>query len=411
MKKLLTILLLIFTCTFVKAQKETAWFVELFLGFSNCPQPNSYTFQIDKVSTVWAANDNFNPPGFFINEDPEIDNSIYPWYIQNSIVGGDWKGWNMVYSQDQYTINDTATPVYGYGLYKISTNASNSHFYIDYRDNRIPYSNVTHIGHAVDHWVKYDFNNNKFYISPISHTSSYTEISNGDLIRFWELKQTNPALPSTSGFPDYWENCLAIIPDENNHPTFIFGPYPDNLQGTITGYKIYRSAAHIPGQQPSNFTLLETLESDEYIYTDNTVTIGNDYNARSYYVTCIYEDPWESSGETNPTNTVEVRLQIPQKIAAPEYITDQKNDCQLNQNYPNPFNPLTIISYSIREDSYVTLKVYDILGTLVADLVNERKEAGNYQIPFNASNLSSGLYFYILKANGFSFTKKMILTK
>jgi hypothetical protein len=57
-------------------EEETAWRVEIFLGFDNCPQPNSYVFNLDKVGTVWAANHDFELPGFFINEDPDIDNSV-----------------------------------------------------------------------------------------------------------------------------------------------------------------------------------------------------------------------------------------------------------------------------------------------------------------------------------------------
>ncbi len=83
----------------------------------------------------------------------------------------------------------------------------------------------------------------------------------------------------------------------------------------------------------------------------------------------------------------------------------------LEQNYPNPFNPSTNISYSIPNNSFVTLKVYDMLGNEVATLVNEDKEAGNYQVTFDASALSNGVYFYRLQANGFDITKKMILMK
>jgi len=83
----------------------------------------------------------------------------------------------------------------------------------------------------------------------------------------------------------------------------------------------------------------------------------------------------------------------------------------LQQNYPNPFNPSTTIKYSIPKQSYVTLKVYDILGREVAALVNEKKPAGVYEINWNASKLSSGVYFYQLKAGEFIQTKKMILIK
>lgn len=83
----------------------------------------------------------------------------------------------------------------------------------------------------------------------------------------------------------------------------------------------------------------------------------------------------------------------------------------LCQNYPNPFNPSTTINYSIKSAGLVTLKVYDILGTEVATLVNERKEPGNYDVTFNAANLPSGIYVYMLISGNFLDSKKLILTK
>lgn len=76
----------------------------------------------------------------------------------------------------------------------------------------------------------------------------------------------------------------------------------------------------------------------------------------------------------------------------------------LNQNYPNPFNPSTKISWQ-------TLKVCDVLGNEVATLVNEQQTAGTYEVEFNASHLSSGIYFYKLTAGGFTQTKKMVLLR
>lgn len=87
------------------------------------------------------------------------------------------------------------------------------------------------------------------------------------------------------------------------------------------------------------------------------------------------------------------------------------NSYQLYQNYPNPFNPNTIISYQIPFDGIVTLKVTDILGKDVAVLVNEYKNKGLYNINFDASNLSSGVYIYSLTCNNFNKAKKMILIK
>ncbi|GAB6281262.1 MAG: hypothetical protein STSR0008_00010 [Ignavibacterium sp.] len=93
----------------------------------------------------------------------------------------------------------------------------------------------------------------------------------------------------------------------------------------------------------------------------------------------------------------------------------------LSQNYPNPFNPTTKIKYTIttspksspKERTFVRLIVYDILGNEIATLVNEEKPQGEYEVEFNASdyNLSSGIYFYQLRAAGFSSTKKFVLMK
>ena len=83
----------------------------------------------------------------------------------------------------------------------------------------------------------------------------------------------------------------------------------------------------------------------------------------------------------------------------------------LSQNYPNPFNPTTKINFAIPKQGLVTLKIYDILGREVANLINEVKAAGFYSVDFNASELSSGVYFYRVDVNGFSDIKKMVLMK
>jgi len=80
-------------------------------------------------------------------------------------------------------------------------------------------------------------------------------------------------------------------------------------------------------------------------------------------------------------------------------------------NYPNPFNPSTIIKYNLAENTNVTLKVYDVLGREVKTLVNEFKPTGSYEVKFDASGLSSGLYFYQFRAGNVNQIQKMILTK
>jgi hypothetical protein len=83
----------------------------------------------------------------------------------------------------------------------------------------------------------------------------------------------------------------------------------------------------------------------------------------------------------------------------------------LEQNYPNPFNPVTTIRYQIPELSFVTLKVYDVLGNEIITLVNEEIAVGSYEVEFNAKGLTSGVYFYILKTGNYFQSRKMILLK
>jgi hypothetical protein len=98
-------------------------------------------------------------------------------------------------------------------------------------------------------------------------------------------------------------------------------------------------------------------------------------------------------------------------------LSDVKDDIQLAekfvlyQNYPNPFNPTTTIKYSVPEKTIIQIKVYDVLGREVITLVNEEKPTGNYEIMLDGSKLSSGVYFYQLKAGSFESTRKFILIK
>ncbi len=140
--------------------------------------------------------------------------------------------------------------------------------------------------------------------------------------------------------------------------------------------------------------------------------------------------------EVRPDGTTALELQFPDSIvsyrefrslwplsAAATNVLQQKNEnittFSLHQNYPNPFNPTTTIQFDLKDRSYVSLKVYDLLGRMVATLIEEEKPAGNYSVPFNATTYSSGMYLAVLKVtvrdqSGMSlhtFTRKMILNK
>jgi hypothetical protein len=103
----------------------------------------------------------------------------------------------------------------------------------------------------------------------------------------------------------------------------------------------------------------------------------------------------------------------PNAVVMPHGVLDNKilTVFSLNQNYPNPFNPATTISFTLPSKSFVSLKVFDLLGREVATLVNEQKSAGTYTQKWNAANVSSGIYFYRLQADKFTETKKLLLLK
>jgi hypothetical protein len=128
----------------------------------------------------------------------------------------------------------------------------------------------------------------------------------------------------------------------------------------------------------------------EYSFTDKDISASGKYSYRLKQI--------DKDGQFKYSATTEVDMNRPTQFV-------------LNQNYPNPFNPVTSISYEVPAQGKVTLKVYDILGNEVATLVNEKKEAGRYQVQFGTGNLASGVYIYQLRSDNFVQSKKMILMK
>lgn len=98
-------------------------------------------------------------------------------------------------------------------------------------------------------------------------------------------------------------------------------------------------------------------------------------------------------------------------ITSVESQEQSPNIFHLSQNYPNPFNPTTSIKYQLPRESHVTIKLYDMLGREVAELVNKQQAAGYYEFSFDGSQLSSGTYIYKITAGDFTDTKKMQLVK
>ncbi len=118
---------------------------------------------------------------------------------------------------------------------------------------------------------------------------------------------------------------------------------------------------------------------------------GREFERVTVYPTIVDEDDWEvvSSDEQE---------ELPESY-------------KLFQNYPNPFNPSSVIQYEVPEQTHVTLKVYDVIGQLVATLVNEVKTPGNHEVIFNASGFSSGIYLYRMQTDSFVQSRTMLLVR
>lgn len=160
---------------------------------------------------------------------------------------------------------------------------------------------------------------------------------------------------------------------------------PVNLTNTHTWDELYPVLSET-GNTSGQFTV-------KYQVTKGPGAQSFNNNAPTYRVYHVLK-------KFNPANigVREVNNTVPSKFS-------------LNQNYPNPFNPTTTIRFDVPKSSFVTLNVYDITGKLVETLVEENLSAGSKEVSFNASRLSSGVYFYKLTADNFQSTKKMILVK
>lgn len=131
-----------------------------------------------------------------------------------------------------------------------------------------------------------------------------------------------------------------------------------------------------------------TVSVSNYSFVDSKVSGKVEYRLKQV----------DYDGSFSYSNVIEVETTVPTEF-------------NLSQNYPNPFNPVTIISYQLPVDGFVTLKVYDILGNEVKTLVNENRIAGSYKVEFDGKGLTSGLYIYRLVTDNYSSIKKMMLLK
>ncbi len=145
----------------------------------------------------------------------------------------------------------------------------------------------------------------------------------------------------------------------------------------------------------------------------NVVAVINSTSNNPFILTAPSEGTYlVNAGYKNPDprawDSVSVLISL---TGVDDNTTEPMLTYKLYSNYPNPFNPSTKIKYSVAEKTFVSLQIYDIAGSEVASIVNREQAAGEYEIDFNAGNLTTGVYLYKLQTGNFVETKKMILMK
>lgn len=199
-----------------------------------------------------------------------------------------------------------------------------------------------------------------------------------EVVNISQFEQTVFEVRTIDNMPAGWSSSLCF-------GELCFAPFVDSVATTPD----FQTPPVAPG---------DTLKTSVHIFTDQ-VSVAT---ANVQIEVGTFRDPsnrfiLDFTGTTDPT------LDLNDNQLVTTY--------ELLQNYPNPFNPSTRINYKIGEPGLVQLKVYNVLGVEVASLVNEFKNAGDYFTDFEASGISSGIYFYSLSINNFTQTRKMILEK
>ncbi len=359
------------------AQKETIPDKQFMLWCSNVGSTEEVTHYIDALGAVWE----YSSGNFVVSTDEEIYHSELITVGNANFGTANWPGFNFKWINQP----PTTLPSWGLGLYKVTNlKQTDKYFYLDARD-----SDYGGGAYNPDFHIYFD-NGDSVY----KYKNTGNAIPQGSLVSVWQIKSQSP---NTTGLQNYWSNVLVVVPSvaQPYTPRIIWGPIPNF---SATGYKVYWRYGG-----SGNFSLLATVGANTYEYTHEGLAIGNgliaEYKVQAY----------NGSSTSDFSNTVSIGTSgwFKQHFG----VDNSSLTYQLNQNYPNPFNPATVISYSIAENSFISLKVFDVLGNEIAELVSEVKEPGTYSVSFDASKLSSGVYFYKLKANGYSLTKKKLLAK
>jgi hypothetical protein len=351
----------------------------------------------DKYVNTWQASQLVYSPQSFRERIHAGGSKLFDFYYQ--IEPGLGQYTSILYAKNRDLNNSTwSLPIqlnYGADVYNIvsATNTSDSKTHITYTNSNIVYRNFNGTS-----WSS-EFEIGSGFLSPkISSTSN-------DLFVVWGgYGIDNVYLRQYDEVPLTPSNLSIDIVNEESVLSWSANIEPDVK---ISGgkYKIYR--AETSGGEPTSFILVATINAyngDTPVTSWTDIESGKSYTRKLFYKISAMD---KNLHESLLSDYVWRYGKIP-KISTGEF---SNFEYQLLENYPNPFNPSTKISYSIKEEGLVTLKVYDILGKEIATLVNENKPTGLYEAVFDASSLPSGLYIYKIQSGSFTDAKKMLLTK
>jgi hypothetical protein len=204
-----------------------------------------------------------------------------------------------------------------------------------------------------------------------------------------------------------------IVSTVENNAHFHYGfSYPLTYQMTIpSGVSDLRAfSKEKPGDE---WKELEVKTADEFFNGINAVRFDYDNAAEDYfhqhldYISKRKNIWYAATGHLYLYHFAQIHTGIPVDIAENAEVIPKS--MVLHQNYPNPFNPITVINYELPIANYVELNIFNLLGQKVASLVSEEQKAGDHQIQWDASDMTSGVYYYQIRTDEFIETKKMVL--
>lgn len=251
-------------------------------------------------------------------------------------------------------------------------------------------------------WINFDVR--KILNESARDLNDQTKFGNGLILADTALINANPTYQANNNQPQN----LTLSGSYGSNPTITW----DEIGGNdIDDYYIYRAKkisgvythfSHVAAVYPSGNSTNSWTDNEVIRQSPRTATSTHYYRVTSLDV---YERESVTSNEVS-TGSNWMNKENDSKSEDLEY------EYNLGNNYPNPFNPSTKIKYSLKSKGLVTIRIYDVLGRLVKELVNEQRAEGQYEVIFNTKNLlSSGIYYYTMKVNEFSNSKKLIILK